>query len=93
MDAETEILRQTFAVIAVFALLAGAIWKLRSGGVRWPHPAGAGARVASAGRIALTPQHSIHVVRIDGRELVVATHPHGCTLLDTLPRPPRESHA
>jgi flagellar biogenesis protein FliO len=32
-------------------------------------------------RLSLTQQHSIHLVRIHGRELLVATHPHGCTLL------------
>jgi flagellar biogenesis protein FliO len=32
-------------------------------------------------RIALTPQHSLHLVRIHGRELLVATHPQGCALL------------
>jgi hypothetical protein len=32
-------------------------------------------------RLALTPQHTLHVVRINGRELVVATHPQGCSVV------------
>jgi flagellar biogenesis protein FliO len=32
-------------------------------------------------RLALTPQHSLHLVRIGGREVVVATYPQGCVLL------------
>jgi hypothetical protein len=32
-------------------------------------------------RLALTPQHVLHLVRVRGREMVVATHPHGCLLL------------
>jgi flagellar biogenesis protein FliO len=32
-------------------------------------------------RLSLTPQHSLHMVRVNGREFVVATHPQGCTLV------------
>jgi flagellar biogenesis protein FliO len=32
-------------------------------------------------RLALTPQHTLHLVRVQGRELVVATHPQGCLLI------------
>ena len=32
-------------------------------------------------RLALTPQHMLHLVRVQGREMVVATHPQGCLLL------------
>jgi hypothetical protein len=32
-------------------------------------------------RLALTPQHMLHLVRIQGHEMVVATHPQGCLLL------------
>ena len=36
-------------------------------------------------RLPLTPQHTLHVLRLREREILVATHPHGCTLLDTAP--------
>jgi len=38
--------------------------------------------LATVERLTLTPQHSLHLVRIQGREVVVATHPHGCIVLN-----------
>src|SRR5450631_3876841 len=35
--------------------------------------------VQTLDRLALTPLHALHVVRAGGRELLVATHPQGCT--------------
>jgi hypothetical protein len=32
-------------------------------------------------RLALTPQHTLHIVRINGREVLVATHPQGCSVV------------
>jgi len=34
-------------------------------------------------RLALTPQHTLHLVRIQGREVLVATHPQGCSVVTT----------
>lgn len=77
---EGEFLRQILGVLMVFALLGMAVWKLRSGTglalkLKQNH------RIESAGRLALTAQHAVHLVRVDGREMVVATHPQGCSLL------------
>ena len=33
-------------------------------------------------RLALTPQHSLHLVSIGGRVLLVAVSPSGCTVVD-----------
>jgi flagellar biogenesis protein FliO len=83
MDVGT--LRQAAAVLLVFSLLGLALWKLRQPGVAFCPPwrkTGAKARsLESIERLALTPQHALHLVRVQGREVVVATHPHGCTLL------------
>lgn len=79
--AEGDLIRQVLAVLAVFSLLGAAVWKLRGGPFSLARTHSAGPRLASVGRIALTPQHAVHLVRIDGRELVVATHPQGCSLL------------
>jgi|SRR5580692_7083953 hypothetical protein len=91
--------RQMLSVLAVFALLGGALFALRRGslgslGLRtfdWESPRWSSLRLARAPartkslatmeRLALTPLHSLHLVRIQGREMVVATHPHGCTVL------------
>ena len=78
-----EMARQMASVVAVFALLGATLWLLRGGG--WAKlravRRGPGKRLESIERLALTPQHSLHLVRIGGKELVVATHPQGCALL------------
>ena len=33
-------------------------------------------------RVSLTAQHSLHLVRCDGKKLIVASSPGGCTLLE-----------
>jgi hypothetical protein len=79
--------RQVFSIVLVFALLGVAFWKLRRGGSplaflgRWRGNAAGGRALESVERLALTPQHALHLIRIQGREIVIATHPHGCTLL------------
>lgn len=76
-----EMFRQVSSVLFVFALLGFALWALR----RWNHPGrqtpSRGRCLQSIERLSLSPQHSLHVVEIDGSRLVVATHPQGCTLL------------
>lgn len=39
-------------------------------------------------RLQLTPQHAVHLVRAGGRDLVIATHPQGCSLLAEWPANP-----
>jgi flagellar biosynthetic protein FliO len=76
-----EMLRQIFSVLFVFALLGAALWALR----RWNHPGGQtasrGKSLQSIERLSLSPQHSLHLVEIEGSRFMVATHPQGCTLL------------
>ena len=80
-----EIARQMTGMMFVFALLGAALWAVRRGGalsfgrvLRTPSRARS---LESIERLALTPQHSLHLVRIGGREVVVATYPQGCALL------------
>ncbi|MGE5645483.1 MAG: flagellar biosynthetic protein FliO [Acidobacteriota bacterium] len=79
-----EILRQLVAVAAVFAALAGAVWALKRGrGGGWPALGRKRAgRLEALERVALTPQHTLHLVRCGERTLLVAAHQGGCTLLD-----------
>jgi len=74
-----ELWREVAAVGAVFGLLGAAMWTLRGRagmiGTR------AGKSLTAVERIALTPHHTLHLIRARGRELLVATHPQGCTLL------------
>ncbi len=84
-----EVVRQISAVLAVFALLGLALWALRRGGsVRFGalRTQARGRSLESIERLALTPQHSLHLVKIHGREVVVATHPQGCALLTENPQ-------
>lgn len=79
-------LRQVFSVLLVFVLLGLALWKLRRPGSSfrppWSKQIGKARSLEAIERIALTPQHSLHLVRVQGREVMVATHPHGCTLVE-----------
>jgi flagellar biogenesis protein FliO len=34
-------------------------------------------------RVSLTAQHSLHLVRVDEKHVIVASGPGGCTLLET----------
>jgi flagellar biogenesis protein FliO len=45
-----------------------------------------GIMVNSAGRLVLSAGHTIHVIRIEERLLVLAVHSGGCSLLATLPQ-------
>lgn len=77
-----EIVRQALAILAVFALLGAALWTLRRGGRMALRGGSRKCRsLESIERLALTPQHALHLVRIRGREVVVATHPEGCAVL------------
>ena len=80
-----DLARQVFSVLLVFTLLGAALWAVRRSGAaslrNWRRPAGQRRSIESVERLTLTPQHALHLVRIGGRELVVATHPQGCALL------------
>jgi flagellar biosynthetic protein FliO len=84
-----DILRQALAVGLVLGLLAAALWLLRRQGLaRWRGPR-LGRRAAGLmspiERLALSPQHSLCLVRIGERALLVAVHSGGCSLLASFP--------
>ena len=80
-----EAIQQFLAVIFVFCLLGLTLWVGRGRTMpgfpsfmsknATPRP------IECAGRLVLTPQHALHLVRLGGREILIATHPHGCTLV------------
>jgi flagellar biogenesis protein FliO len=83
-----DIVRQSLAITFVFALLWTAIWLLRrKGGVRIGSRKSQGAcgMLESRGKLALSQQHVIHVVRVGQQDLVLALHPAGVTLLAEIP--------
>lgn len=74
------------AVLFVLGLLGGTLYWLRSKGVA--HFAvkglnrGGERRMQSLERLALTAQHSLHLVSVEGRTILIAVSPAGCSLLD-----------
>lgn len=84
-----DVLRQVFSVLLVFALLGAVLWLLRRGGkisfqgMAWKRALGDTRTMVAVERLSLTPQHTLHIVRIDGRDVLVVTHPQGCSVLTT----------
>jgi flagellar biogenesis protein FliO len=90
-----DVLRQIFSVLLVFSLLGAVLWVLRRGGsvsfqgftvkglarTRALKPTRS---MVAVERLALTPQHTLHIVHINGREVLVATHPQGCSVVTTV---------
>jgi flagellar biogenesis protein FliO len=79
-----EAIQQVLSVCAVLALLGGMLWWLRHKGVAQfaPKSAGKNKSMRVVERLALTPQHSLHLVRLADRTVLIAASPGGCSLLD-----------
>jgi flagellar biogenesis protein FliO len=84
-----DVLRQVFSVLLVFSLLGAVLWLLRRGGrisfqgLARKRALGNSRSMVAVERLALTPQHTLHIVRINGREVLVATHTQGCSVVTT----------
>ena len=80
-----EDIQQALVVIAVLIALAASMYVLRSKGiVRFAMQAKIGSsarRLQSIERLPLTAQHSLHLVIVSGRELLIAVSPSGCSVL------------
>jgi len=74
-----EAVRQLAGVVFVLGLLGAVLWLLRGqGATAWRSGQSV---VQQYGRLTLTPHHTLHVIRFGGRELLVAAHPQGCSVL------------
>lgn len=84
-----ELGEQILAVAVVLGVMYGALWLLRRKGyVRSSirRPAGNGEpRLEVIDRLSLTPQHSVHLIRMADRTLLVGLSPNGCNLLESRP--------
>jgi flagellar biogenesis protein FliO len=82
------------SVLLVLVLLGGALWWLRRKGMAslaFQRPAMSKKRSLQViERLALTPQHSLHLVRVEDRTILIAASPAGCSFLENLPEPVRE---
>jgi flagellar biogenesis protein FliO len=69
------------------ALLLGALQWLRSRGMahfaRGIRRHRTARRLELLEKLPLTAQHSLHVVRVDGRSLLISVSPSGCALLES----------
>ena len=78
--------QQILAVLFVLGLLGGTMLLLRGRGmVRFTGMGvkrSGGKRMQSLERLPLTPQHSLHLISVSGRVLLIAVSPGGCTVLD-----------
>ena len=80
-----EEIQQVLGVVMVLALLGGALWWLRRKGVAQFNVRGPGGKTKSmevVERLALTPQHSLFLVRVADRTMLIAASPGGCSILD-----------
>lgn len=81
-----ESVQQALSVLLVLGLLGGALWWLRRKGMaQFPLKTRASGKARSmrvVERLALTPQHSLHLVSVKGRTVLIAVSPGGCSVLE-----------
>jgi len=83
-----EILQQLLAVALVLGALGALVWTMKRKG--WARGRVSSSRDAQTqleviGRLALTPQHSVHLIRLADRILLVGLSPQGCNVLESAP--------
>ena len=82
-----DLIRQSLAITFVFALLWAGLWFLRKRpGISFSKGRANKRLLESHAKLVLTAQHSLHLVRLGDRDVVLAVHPSGVTLLSDLPR-------
>lgn len=81
-----DVLEQVTMVFVVFAVLGSLLWVLRRKGVasfRFTRKGpGSGKQLEVIERLPLTASHSVHLIRVGNRTLLVGVAPGGCTLLE-----------
>ena len=81
-----DAIQPALAALFVLGLLGGALYWLRAKGVARFNGKGfsrSGSRqMRSLERLSLTPQHSLHLVSVGGKILLVAASPGGCTVVE-----------
>jgi len=84
-----ELSQQLLAVVLVLGILGAGLWVLKRKGFvrttlrRTQHPGEP--RLEVIDRLPLTPQHSLHLIRIADRTILVGVSPGGCNLLESAP--------
>ena len=84
-----ETVQQLWAIVVVLGALCGGLWLLKRKG--WARSASRRSgedglpRLEIIDRLPLTPQHSLHLVRLADRTLLIGLSPNGCNLLESTP--------
>jgi flagellar biosynthetic protein FliO len=83
---------QALAAAGVLGLLGTALWWLRRRGLVGLAPGvrGGGRKLETLERLALGPQHTLHLVRVGEEALLVACSPTNCAVLERVPARPME---
>jgi flagellar biogenesis protein FliO len=81
-----DAIQPALAALFVLGLLGGTLYWLRSKGLARFNTKGFGRpstkQMQVVERLSLTPQHSLHLVSVGGKTLLVAVSPASCTLLE-----------
>jgi flagellar biogenesis protein FliO len=82
-----DVIREIAAVAGVLGLLGALLWRLRKRGIAGVLPIGRprSRQLECVERLALGPQHAIHLIRLGGRGLLVTSSPSGCALMESFP--------
>lgn len=83
-----EMFQQLLAVALVLGALLALVWVMKRKG--WAQGRMRGSRDSRSqleviDRLALTPNHSVHLIRLADRVLLIGLSPNGCNLLETTP--------
>ncbi len=82
-----EMFQQLFVIALVLGTLCGGVWLLKRKGLaysRLRRPNGAAhQRMEVIDRLALSQHHSLHLVRLGDRTLLVGISPNDCKLLES----------
>jgi len=86
-----ETIQPALAVLFVLGLLGGGLYFLRTKGLARFNGKGFGRpgarQMQTIERLSLTPHHSLHLVSVGGRTLLVAVSPGGCTVVESISSP------
>lgn len=83
-----EYLQQMLAVLAVFGILGGAMWWLRRRGfARFAMTTSKKNQgvLSQVERLPLSTTHSLHLVRMADRAILIASWPGGCQAIESAP--------
>jgi flagellar biogenesis protein FliO len=72
-------MEQGLGILLILGLASAAAWMLKRKRLSLSGP---NSRLQVLERVALTPQHSLCLVRVDGRVIIAATAPNGTQILE-----------